>query len=80
MKTAEQIAEEFIENLRWPGSKADMIEALKEYGEAVRQKAAGVCEAVYPKASYASENSDMYQIQDATVAKCKAAIERMELP
>lgn len=84
MKTAEQIAEKLWEKHMADrhddgqiANKADFLAAIlafkEEYGEAVRQKAAGVCGRL--------ADSQCYNIDERTVAKCcAAAIERMELP
>lgn len=73
MKTAEQIAEKLWEKYAHKSVAYDhtamfhhsFLEALREYGEAVRQRAAGVCEKMSPAA-------DRFD--------CADAIERMELP
>lgn len=86
MKTAEQIAEKLWEkyrSFRWDErgrdcediiTKKDFIEALKEYGEAVRQRAAGVCrELRFTEQGPSTEAKHQRML-------CAAAIESMELP
>lgn len=79
MKTAEQIAESLWEKHRqWSGVivKDDFLAALHEYGEAVRDRAAGVCRDV--TMDYFSDHHYKGWLDGRD--KCAAAIERMELP
>ncbi len=68
MKTAEQIAKTLWQKhtVSECMREFDFYAALKEHGEAVRQRAAGVC-------------MDEATIE-GIAQKCAAAIERMELP
>lgn len=78
MKTAEQIAEKLWEKYLHESlaSRANFLAALKEYGELVRQRAAGVCrESAVKRYSGRHIASSMTLPDD-----CAAAIERMELP
>lgn len=69
MKTAEQIASRIArswkEDMSSETLQTQIANGLKEYGELVRQRAAGVCEKMPPAA-------DKFD--------CADALERMELP
>lgn len=81
MKTAEQIAEELWEkHSAYSGHYGFRIvaynaftQALQEYGELVRQRAAGACRDI--SGNEPSGNSGRFGALD-----CAAVIERMELP
>lgn len=71
MKTAEQIAEKWAESVGATCEYHDqhLIQALHEYGEIVRQRAAGM-----------SREQAVGDLAKQVCAKVAAAIERMELP
>lgn len=73
MKTAEQIADNVIRNAgKNVGARPLIIAALKEYGELVRQRAAGVARDHQPRPLTVGGIIER--------ESCAAAIERMELP
>ncbi len=95
MKTAEQIAEEYAEKVGATCAYHDQhfIAALKEYGAAVRQRAAGVAgraasEYEATKDAHERNSRKAFDHRDfgfnmdviAHSQYCAAAIERMELP
>lgn len=76
MKTAEQIADNVIRNAgKNVGARPLIIAALKEYGELVRQRAAGVINVVGR-----DWEADDQRIKKYACDYLVAAVERMELP
>lgn len=81
MKTAEQIAEKLWRAYSvYSGHygfrlivRKEFDAALKEYGEAVRQKAAGVCQSI-------AFDQRRHNLTGHGAFLCKESIERMELP
>lgn len=78
MKTAEQIAKTLWQKhtVSECMREFDFYAALKEHGEAVRQRAAGVCRTVGRPVGAGDGGTYV----PGTSADCAAAIERMELP
>lgn len=79
MKTAEQIAEKLWEKYLHESlaSRANFLAALKDYGEAVRDRAAGVCKGVAPSRE---NRCEWARIRDGAITDCATAISQMELP
>lgn len=82
MKPAEQIAEKLWEKYAIDEliDRDKFLAALREYGAAVRQGAAGVCAAQEKSTDKCDNGVFLCSQTKVAVRDCAEAIERMELP